>query len=827
MADSSSRPSSGKATPTPSSPREGDLDTIEGQSHPRDGTLPQAEDKPINANWGDESQKKPIKTKPKLEKQPPRYSEGASHKREERVVTPPPFSDSEEPVFHTPSGPRQGNPQQPNELWEPKPRPEYLEILANPIDKFWSETEEDSERHRRRPVFRPRDIARRESVELCAIHCNKDYTKYEPIRLRSPSYICPKLNRTHSATFYIDPKILPLAFIEAACMDLRRAHAAGEITAEISEKRKQRSRKRGAPDPIRTPSSGSDSDDDWRPFRDSKSLDSPSDSLVTSIDSSLESDDSSENPSSRSSSWSNSSSSSEANRNNKDRKPSQSSEDSSYDSGDQSPLNNYKKYKKKSRKTLKSATRTPSPASVDSGESLPAHKPLVPIGPATPTDVIRGLPPNSTPENKDSESDDSDMATTTQDLVDTLTKTLKEINQSPAIPLPIFKGKKGEDPEDHILKVEDYFTLHSIEDTSEKIKRFKTTLCEIARKWVDTLDLKIVTKWDSKKPRDKHAALKQLFLQRFAKEGRTLESAYDAWKTLSFDPAKEDIEQFIAKVRNLARKLGYNKDAQLMAVKNVLPRDVYGICMTQNDLGELEKFLVQLFSNPKMREAVPGPAVVSSEPGVFSIGQHVDNRVVGATSAELDKIRHDMNSMQVRFNNMSATDTRDKLPKKPWKPEVTPPRRRGGSNRGRGRRGFSSSRRDDQGRNNSGNGQNTQNNEQRLKNNGFRSRGQYRESRRGQFRGRGRGQARFDKSPNVRRPRVASKTVDKDQMRCHYCNEPGHFIRECQKRSRDEGGSQRFSGLNSEYYDDEYSYDDDYRDYEEEYEDDVFASLNA
>ena len=470
LADSSSRPSSGKATPTPSSPREGDLDPIEDQSHPSDGTLPQAEDKQLNADWGDESQKKPIKTKPKSEKQPPKYSEGASHKREEKVVTPPPFDDSEEPVFHTPTGPRQGNPQQPSELWEPKPRPEYLEILTNPIDKFWSETEEDSELHRWRPVFCPRNIERRESVELCAIHYDEDYTKYEPIRLNSPSYVYPKVNRTHSATFYIDPKVLPLAFINVACIDLHRAHAAGEITAEISEKRKQRSRKRGAPDPLRTPSSGSDSDDDWRPFCDSKSLDSLSDSSVTTIDSSLESDDSSDNSRSRSSSQNNSSSSSKANRKSKDRKSSQSSEDSSDDSSDQSPLNNSKKQKKKSRKTPKSATRTPNPASVDSRESTPAHKPLVPIGPTAPTDVILGLTPNSTLENKDSENDDSDMATTTQDLVDTLTKMLREINQSPAIPLPIFKGKKGEDPEDHILKVEDYFTLHSIEDASEKIK---------------------------------------------------------------------------------------------------------------------------------------------------------------------------------------------------------------------------------------------------------------------------------------------------------------------------------------------------------------------
>ena len=43
------------------------------------------------------------------------------------------------------------------------------------------------------------------------------------------------------------------------------------------------------------------------------------------------------------------------------------------------------------------------------------------------------------------------------------------------------------------------------------------------------------------------------------------------------------------------------------------------------------------------------------------------------------------------------------------------------------------------------------------------------------------GRGRFDKSPNVRHPRVASKAVDKDKMRCHYCNEISHFIRECSK----------------------------------------------
>ena len=76
-------------------------------------------------------------------------------------------------------------------------------------------------------------------------------------------------------------------------------------------------------------------------------------------------------------------------------------------------------------------------------------------------------------------------------------------------------------------------------------------------------------------------------------------------------------------------------------------------------------------------------------------------------------------------------------------------------------------------------------NGQRNKAVNFRGRGQSRGSFRGNMRGKGRGRGRFDKSPNVRRPRVASKTVDKDKMRCHFCNEYGHIIRECAKNNRD------------------------------------------
>ena len=457
---------------------------------------------------------------------------------------------------------------------------------------------------------------------------------------------------------------------------------------------------------------------------------------------------------------------------------------------------------------------------------------LIPVEPIlSPFETLENpLIPKDPRPHKDSNSSessidtgpDSEMAATgaTKDLIEALTKTLKNINQSPTIPLPVFKGKKGEDPEDHILKVEDYFGLHQTDDQQDKIKRFKDTLFETARKWAQTLNYTeevVKFDYDPAIKDDKKASMKYLFLRRFAKEGRTLEATYSAWGSLTFDPNKDDIEQFIQKVEELAKKLGYNEDAQVMAVKSVLPRDVYGICMTYKTLKELKTFLIDLFANPKMREAVPGTASVSGEPGVFSIGQHVENKVVNPTMADVSKILQDMDALQVRFNKISSADFTSKA-SKPWKPEVTPPKRRGGFDRGRGGKQYDNAYRNDRFKNeNDGQSRDTS---QRDNAGNFKNRGQGRGRFKSNFRGKGRGRGGFDKSPNVRRPRVASKTVDKDKMRCHYCNEFGHFIRECSKKTRDEKKTGQFSGMSMDYYgDDLYTGED--------YDDEVFATLNS
>ena len=386
------------------------------------------------------------------------------------------------------------------------------------------------------------------------------------------------------------------------------------------------------------------------------------------------------------------------------------------------------------------------------------------------------------------------------------------------------------------MKVEDYFAMFDIGSDEDQKKRFLETLCEKARRWASTINIDELDgyKYDDKYTKEqKKKSFKWQFLKRFAKEGRTTHAAFEAWRNLKFDPAKDEVEEFMTNVKNLAATLEFSEEAQIMAIKSNMPRDVYGLCMQYNELDELKKFLIELFENLRMKSAVPF-ITAAAETSAFSMGEFVNNDVVSATSDDIGKLKNEISTLQYKVRRMTSADTRNKPNSKPWKPEVTPPRRIGGNFRGKGGRQNDAGRQASNSFGTNGNSSNGRNfngrNQSRNSssyNRPFGNRGQNNGNFGGNQRNRGRGRGRFDTSPNVRRPRVASKMIDKDKGRCFYCNEFRHFIRECPKKIEDEK-SRRFSRMDTDYNQDgQYSDYDDTGIYTDDYDDEVFATLNS
>ena len=383
--------------------------------------------------------------------------------------------------------------------------------------------------------------------------------------------------------------------------------------------------------------------------------------------------------------------------------------------------------------------------------------------------------------------------------------------------------------------MEDYFSIFKTESDDDQKKRFLETLFEKVRRWTSTIDIDMLDGYkyeDKYTNKQKEKSFKWQFLKRFAKEGRTTYAAFEAWRNLKFDPAKDEMEEFMTNVKNLAATLEFNDEAQIMAIKSNRPRDVYGLCMQYDTLDKLKKFLTELFENPRMKSAVPS-ITAAAETSAFSMGEYVNNDVISATSDDIGKWKNEISTLQYKIRRMTSADARSKPYSKPWKPEVTLPRRRGSNFRGKGGRQNDSSRQasNNTDTNNSGNGRSF-NSRNQLRNSGsngksFGNRSQNNGNFGGNQRNRGRGRGRFDASPNVRRPRVASKTIDKDKGRCFYCNEFGHFIRECPKKIEDEK-SRRFSRMDVDYdQEGQYSDYDDTGIYTDDYDDEVFATLNS
>ena len=118
-------------------------------------------------------------------------------------------------------------------------------------------------------------------------------------------------------------------------------------------------------------------------------------------------------------------------------------------------------------------------------------------------------------------------------MVADLTKHIKhafeEISLSAKYPMTMFYGKRGENPEDHCMKAEDYFKVYKIEKDEDQRKCFTDTFFLTARRWAEQLPNTVKNyEFNPDDANSKKISIKYLFLQRFAVKGRTTEAMYIA-----------------------------------------------------------------------------------------------------------------------------------------------------------------------------------------------------------------------------------------------------------------------------------------------------------
>ena len=246
-------------------------------------------------------------------------------------------------------------------------------------------------------------------------------------------------------------------------------------------------------------------------------------------------------------------------------------------------------------------TKSPKRVPVEPAHSLTQMVGTLPSNP-TPTPPASLISSVSTPPSPLA----PPIVPTAMGTIEEIKNALIESNRVAAMPIPQFYRKKGEKPEDHIMKVEDYFQNYNITDQEQKCNRFRDTCCGKAHTWLSTLNEypKIFDPERAPDEATKTKTMKSLFLVRWQLKGRTPQILYMEWQNLKFDQAKDDIEDFCNDVSNLASRLRYPEDAQVMAIKAALPpvlvTQVINITMFQ----EIRDTLITLVKNPVIKRVL-------------------------------------------------------------------------------------------------------------------------------------------------------------------------------------------------------------------------------
>ena len=328
------------------------------------------------------------------------------------------------------------------------------------------------------------------------------------------------------------------------------------------------------------------------------------------------------------------------------------------------------------------------------------------------------------------------------------------------VPIPRFRGTKGENPQSFKKTALDYMTRAGYQP-EEFVLTFQQCLEGKARDWYDRLPADKLTDWDK---------LMDEFCKKYCIYGDSPDEWYRRWTSLTFDPSSDmDIDDYITEVQMLSERLHLDETVVRSQIMKVFP--THRVHLSREPSLEACFGLLRIIY-PLHRDKS------SYSPGNNPFSVHTPRKESDLTPSSDKRVHFDqafvMNDTMERL-----TDSMDRLmmvsdkvtnakrtPTKPYKPYLT--RGRGHNRPDTPRPPFRTNFRD----------------RYRPRSN-FRSRFRSQSPFRPRFNNskpRYPFRRRFDKSPVNRRPRIASRSVSRDRDRCYNCQEFGHMAKDCKHR---------------------------------------------
>ena len=155
------------------------------------------------------------------------------------------------------------------------------------------------------------------------------------------------------------------------------------------------------------------------------------------------------------------------------------------------------------------------------------------------------------------------------------------------IPPPIFKGLPGERPDAHIYATEDWMEAMCFRE-DQYIDKFKHTLNHLAQEWYHSLDRDTFHgDWEEF---TKH------FSRYFSTQGHNIKHLHERWRAFSFDPANDDIEEYIRDVKEATKQLGHGDDTVVNLLKATMLTKLYGTLYGHNNLPLLCTMLKDIYA---------------------------------------------------------------------------------------------------------------------------------------------------------------------------------------------------------------------------------------